>query len=78
MGNYEKLIEDNEGMAEFLKTEGHKPEHWELHYISCGENDALIQFMFMNKAIDQGDTFKGLVYVSKSGKIRHAFAQGDV
>jgi dsDNA-binding SOS-regulon protein len=77
-GDYDKLIEDNEKMAEFLKQEAHKPENWELFSVQLRETDSLIQFKFMNSAVDQGDTFEGLVYVSQNGKIRHAFAQGEI
>jgi hypothetical protein len=78
LGNYEKMLEDNDSMAEFLKTEASKAEHWKLHYIQPSDaNPALIQFAFVCDAVDEGDTFKGFVFVSKSGKIRHAFAQGE-
>lgn len=77
-GNYAKLIEDNNGMIEFIKTEAIKIDNWRLESIHLPKNEALIQFKFTNTAIDEGDTFEGSVYVSKSGKIRHAFAQGGI
>lgn len=76
LGDYEKLIEDNDGMANFLKTEGHKSEHWKLYGIKGNElHKDLISFIFYNMGVDQGDSFKGFVFVSKSGKIKHAFPQ---
>lgn len=76
LGDYEKLIEDNDGMTEFLKTEGHKPEHWKLYGINVSDlNKNLLSFIFHNMVVDDGSTFKGFVFVSKSGKIKHAFAQ---
>jgi len=76
MGDYEKLIEDNDGMAEFLKNEAHKPEHWKLVGLKISDvKKDLISFIFANMAVDDGTTFKGFVFVSTTGKIKHAFAQ---
>lgn len=78
LGDYSKMLEDNDSMSEFLKTEAHKPEHWHLYSVRQSDaNAALISFDFKNKAIDDGEIFSGFVFVSKSGKIRHAFAQGE-
>jgi hypothetical protein len=74
-GDYDKLIEDNDGMAEFLKTEAHKPENWKLYGIRVSDvKKDLLSFVFANMAIDQGDSMSGYVFVSKAGKIKHAFA----
>lgn len=79
LGDYGKLLEDNDSMAEFLKTEAHKPEHWEIQAVRPSDvQKELISFEFGNNAVDDGDIFKGFVYVSLQGKIKHAFAQGDV
>lgn len=78
LGDYSKLLEDNDSMAEFLKSEAHKPEHWIAE--SVGPSDVqknLISFQFSNKAVDDGTVFDGFVYVSLQGKIKHAFAQGN-
>ncbi|CAB4196835.1 hypothetical protein UFOVP1290_355 [uncultured Caudovirales phage] len=76
---YDKLIEDNDGMAEFLKTEASKSENWILSHIQeDSKNNTLLKFHFLNQAVDDGKSFVGLVFVSKSGKIRHAFAQSDL
>lgn len=78
LGDYSKLLEDNDSMAEFLKTEGHKPEHWMLYSVRLSDyNKTLISFDFKNKSVDDGDIFSGFVFVSMSGKIRHTFAQGE-
>jgi hypothetical protein len=78
MGNYEKLLEDNDSMSEFLKTEAHKPEHWKLEVIEVSDiNKELLNFIFYNKAVDDGTNFRGFVFVTKSGKIKHAFANLD-
>lgn len=75
-GDYEKMIEDNDGMAEFLKAEAHKVEHWKLEAIEVSPlNKELLSFVFKNPSIDDGETFQGFVFVSKSGKIRHGFAR---
>jgi len=76
LGDYEKLIEDNDGMAEFLKTEAHKPEHWKLYGLRSSDvKKDLISFVFVNMAVDTGETIKGFVFTNKTGKIKHAFAQ---
>lgn len=78
LGKYDELLEDNDSMADFLKSEAHKPEHWLLYSIRQNEsNQALISFDFKNAAVDEGQSMEGFVFVSKSGKIRHAFAQGE-
>lgn len=78
-GDYGAMIEDNDGMAEFVKKEAVKPETWALHSImDDSSNKTLLKFTFKNKCVDDGEVLQGLVFVSKSGKIRHAFAQVDV
>jgi hypothetical protein len=78
LGDYSKLLEDNDSMADFLKSEANKPEHWLLNSLRLSDvNSNLLSFEFINDAIDDGDSFKGFVFVSLQGKIKHAFAQGD-
>ncbi|WP_143507984.1 hypothetical protein [Ectopseudomonas mendocina] len=78
LGDYSKLLEDNDSMAEFLKTEAHKPEHWQLFGVRVSDvNSGLLSFNFSNDSIDDGDVFNGFVFVSMQGKIKHAFAQGE-
>lgn len=75
-GDYEKLLEDNDGMTEFLKKEAGKPDN--LLIYSIVEDDKqkqLLKFTLICKAVDEGESLKGFVYVSKAGVIRHAFAQ---
>ncbi len=76
MGDYGKLIENKSDISEFFKTEASKIENWILQSINSAAHN-LIQFNFINKAVDDCDTLKGSVFVSLQGKIRHAFAQGD-
>lgn len=78
LGDYGNLLEDNDSMAEFLKTEGHKPEHWKLYGVRVSDvNPNLLSFNFSNDAVDDGEIFQGFVFVSFQGKIKHAFAQGE-
>lgn len=77
--DYGKLLEDNDGMATFLRDEASKLENWLLNVIQeDNKNKTLIKFLFLNKAVDDGHVLEGLVFVSKSGVIRHAFAQVDL
>jgi hypothetical protein len=75
LGDYGKLIEDNDGMCLFLKEEGHKPQHWKLFLIEYHHKRQLLSFAFANHGVDDGETFEGFVFVTKAGKIKHAFAQ---
>lgn len=78
LGDYGALLEDNDSMAEFLKTEAHKPEHWQLYGVRTSDvNPNLLSFNFSNDSVDDGDVFQGFVFVSLQGKIKHAFAQGE-
>jgi hypothetical protein len=73
-GDYGKMMEDNDSMAEFFRKEASKLEHWKL---SGGktEGENMFQFCFDCQAVDEGESLRGYVYVSKLGKIRHVFAQ---
>lgn len=76
LGDYSKMLESNDQMEDFLKVEAHKPEHWVLSGIRTTDQDKkLLTFKFDNDSVDDGDIFKGYVYVSFDGKIKHAFAQ---
>jgi hypothetical protein len=74
-GDYSLIIEDTDGMAEFLKTEAAKESSWKIESFAPDAKKPMIQFVFANTVVDEGESFKGYVYVSFSGVIRHAFAQ---
>jgi hypothetical protein len=78
-GDFSKMTEDPEVILNFLKEESVKIENWNLEYIDIkkgkGEKDQLMELIFVNKSIDQGDLLKGFVFVGLSGKIRHSFCQ---
>lgn len=77
-GDYDKILEDNDSMAEFLRNEASKLENWEIKWIQPTENNIkLIQFGFECSAVDDGTTFKGHVFIGLNGKVKHAFAQYD-
>ena len=78
-GEYDKILEDNDSMADFLRAEAAKDENWileSLEVVKTGGQDCL-QCMFVNKAVDDGTSLEGHVWLSKSGKIRHSFVQGN-
>lgn len=76
LGDYGRLLEDNDSMAEFLKTEGHKPEHWKLQAIRASDvSKELLNFSFRNTGVDDGETLTGFVFTTMSGKIKHAFTK---
>lgn len=72
-GDYGKMMEDNDSMAEFFKKEASDPQYWKLAGGKT-EGDNMIQFCFDCQAVEN---LRGFVYVSKSGKIRHTFAQNQ-
>lgn|SRR5574337_1056891 len=75
-GDYGKLMEDPQVIAAFLRDEASKAENWEIEFLDCGnEKNQLLELVFSNKAVDDGDNLKGFVFVGLSGKIRHAFPQ---
>lgn len=75
-GDYGKLLEGPDAILKFLKEEAYKPEHWSLEMLGArDEKDQIVELVFQNKAIDDGDMLKGYVFVGLSGTIRHAFPQ---
>lgn len=77
-GDYDKMLEDNDSMADFLRNEASKPENWKISWIEPVKGKLnLIQFGFECTAIDDGETFKGHVFIGMNGSIKHAFAQYD-
>lgn len=80
-GDYDKILEDNDGMAEFLKTEAAVPTNWIVHELRVERINPklplMLQLMFNNKVVDDGTTLEGYIYLSKTGAIRHAFIQGN-
>lgn len=78
-GDYEKLLEDNDSMATFLKSEAAKDENWKLVEMQVVKyaGQQMLECIFNNKAVDDGTSLEGYVFLSKTGKIRHAFTQGN-
>jgi hypothetical protein len=74
-GKYDLLMEDKKVMAKFLQEEAMKPENWTPQFIEYKEGSKLMEMIFFNSAVDDGDSLKGFVYIGVSGKIRHAFCQ---
>lgn len=75
-GDYGKLLEESDAILKFLQEEAYKPENWALELLGArSEKDQLIELIFRNKAVDDGEMLKGYVLVGLSGTIRHAFPQ---
>lgn len=72
-GDYSKLIEDNDGMADFLKSL--KVEDFRLSAIAEEDKFDLFKFIFVCDAIDDGTSLEAFTYITKAGKIKHSFAQ---
>jgi hypothetical protein len=76
LGDYSKLLEDNESMINFLKTEVYKTEYWNLVRMDT-DSTGLNKFTFNCTAIDDGQSLYAFVFVNDQGKIRHTFVQGN-
>jgi hypothetical protein len=75
-GDYSKMTEDPEAIATFLRDEAAKPENWDIDLIQVKKDSSqLMEMVFVNKTVDDGDILRGFVFVGLSGKIRHAFVQ---
>jgi len=75
-GDYSKAIEGESEINKFIHNEASKPENWKLYYAQVSEtNPSLMEFVFHCLAVNDGEELKGYAYISKSGKIRHVFAQ---
>jgi hypothetical protein len=75
-GDYGKMMEDKDLIRDFLLNEAAKDENWELQFLEIRkDSDSLMELVFFNKAVDDGDTLKGFVFLGFSGKIRHVFPQ---
>lgn len=74
-GEYGLLIEEPNSIVEYLRTEATKLEHWSLSEARVRDN--MIGLVFDCKAVDEGDTFKGFIFITRNGKIKHAFAQNQ-
>ena len=74
-GDYSNMIEDNDGMAAYLKAL--KPEDFKITGIDEDEKFGLLKFTFICTTIDEGDgdSFEAFTYVTKLGKLKHSFAQ---
>mgnify|MGYP001206206830 CR=1 FL=1 len=74
--DYSKLIEDNDGMAAFMKNEASNSENWKCVSFSK-YNDFIIISRFSNKAIDNSDNIFGFVYFSIFGKIKYVHIKAE-
>lgn len=78
-GNYSLLMEDESKMAVFIKEECSKVESWKLIEVKSSEKDSeLLEFIFINSFVDDGESMNGYAYVGAAGKIRHAFSCGEL
>lgn len=74
-GDYSKMLEDKKDIVVFLTEEATKYDNWSLYKIS--PIDDLINFTFACLPVNEDFEFKGHVFVSLNGKIKHVFANND-
>lgn len=71
--DYSALMDEEDKMINFLKSEAFKAENWRILTIDEDVKENLIKFTFSNKAVNEADILFGTVFVNKSGKIKHSF-----
>ena len=72
--DYGRVLEDPAKMTAFLVDEASKPEVWKCSDIEATEQE-LVKITFKCKIVDEGDNFIGVIFLSKSGMLRHIFFQ---
>jgi len=76
-GDYDRFFDEKQLIQGFFAEEASKIENWIISGAKLDLKLNLIKFAFSCKAIDEGDSLKGYVYVSENGKVKHAFAQNE-
>lgn len=75
-GDYSKYTEDLGVILNFLQNEAAQAKNWKVNFsLLRKKDDELIELIFNNIAVDDGDILQGYVFIGLSGKIRHAFVQ---
>lgn len=75
-GNYERLLEKSEEILPFLQEDASAIENWKLEFIyPVKDNNKLLELVFVNAALDDGDLLKGYAFVGITGAVRHSFCQ---
>lgn len=80
-GDYDKLLEGDDKIANFLRTEAVKVESWVAYKIFADDTlkgyPEMIQITFRNQAVDEGGSLIGYVWVSYAGVVRHVSIVGE-
>ena len=77
-GEWSSIIEGEDKIKNFILSECSKSENWEISgVVPHKTNKSIVKVYFANKAVDDGDKVEGVVFITTSGKIKHAFVQGE-
>jgi hypothetical protein len=79
-GDWSKILEEQSKIINFLKTKAAQAENWKATYIGISRDPKLpnmVEILFANEAVDEGDILLGYVFLNYSGKIRHLFVDGS-
>jgi hypothetical protein len=79
-GDYGKVLEGDDRIADFFRREATKPEAWIPHKIRSSTDPKypnMVEIMFLNKAVNEADSMMGFVFVSFAGVVRHHFVIVD-
>jgi hypothetical protein len=79
-GDWSKILEEQPKIVNFLKTKAALPENWHATYIGTSRDAKLpnmVEILFQNDAVDEGDVLMGYVFLSYAGKVLHLFVRGE-
>jgi hypothetical protein len=79
-GDYGKILEGDDKIAQFFRQEATKPDSWvpfKLLSSTDPKYPNMVEVAFINRAVDEGDSMMGYVFVSFAGVVRHSFVVGD-
>ena len=79
-GDYGKILEDQSKMAHFLQHQASEPDNWKLMAIGESQDPKMpdmIEVVFANMAVDEGESVEGYVFLNYAGKVLHVFVQGN-
>lgn len=78
--DYDKLLEEQPQMVQFLREQAAQSKHWQPKYIGNSRDKKLpnmVELLFNNTAVNDGEAVMGYVFLSFSGKVLHLFVRGD-
>lgn len=80
-GDYGKLLEEENEIASFINEEAALAKNWALAYLEQADtrlvSENLLEFVFINTAMDEDEALRGIVYIGAGGKVKHVFVRNQ-